>query len=38
MAGHLGEHLHEPVLHDLERHQRLAELLALLAVRERRPS
>ena len=32
MAGDLGEHLHEPVLDDLERHQRLAELDALLAV------
>ena len=34
-AGHLGEHLHEPVLDDLERAQRLAELLALLAVGQR---
>src|SRR6478609_1307966 len=28
----LGEHLHQPVLHDLEGDQGLAELLALLAV------
>ncbi len=34
--GDLGEHLHEPVLDDLEAAQRPAELLAALGVRERR--
>src|SRR4051812_29375088 len=34
-AGHLGEHLHEPVLDDLEADERLAELLAPLAVGKR---
>ena len=34
--GHLREHLHQPVLDDLEAAQRPAELLALLGVPERR--
>jgi hypothetical protein len=32
-ARDLGEHLHEPVLDELEGHQRLAELLALACSR-----
>src|SRR5262249_29091723 len=35
-SGHLGQHPYEPLLHDLEADQRLAELAPLPAVREGR--